>query len=124
MQTKMIKQIATVAVYVEDQQKALEFWTQKAGFEVYANHPMGPAANWIEVGPKGAGSRLVLYPRTMMKNWQEQKASIVFECDDIHQTYERMAANGVTFLQAPNQMAWGTYATFEDVDGNQYLLKG
>jgi lactoylglutathione lyase len=50
----MIKQIATVAVYVEDQEKALKFWTEKVGFEVYRNDPMGPGGNWIEVGPKDA----------------------------------------------------------------------
>jgi len=72
----MIKEIATVAIYVEDQQKSLEFWTQKVGFEVRANHPMGPNANWIEVGPKNARSRLVIYPKVIMPDWPEKKPSI------------------------------------------------
>lgn len=49
----MIKQIATVAIYVEDQQKAKTFWSEKVGFEVVANHPMGPNSFWLEVAPKG-----------------------------------------------------------------------
>ncbi|BCJ86328.1 VOC family protein [Effusibacillus dendaii] len=120
----MIKQIATVAVYVEDQQRALQFWTDKVGFEVFANHPMGPNANWLEVGPKGAQSHLVIYPRAMMPNWQELKASIVFECEDIQGTYRQMSDNGVEFLEEPKAMAWGTYARFKDPDGNEFLLKG
>ncbi len=64
----MIQTIATAAVYVEDQQKALAFWTQQVGFEVHREKPMGPDASWIEVGPAGAASCLVLYPRSMMED--------------------------------------------------------
>jgi len=120
----MIKQIATVAIYVEDQEKALAFWTETMGFTVYRNQPMGPAGNWIEVGPPGVETRLVLYPKSMMPNWAELKPSIVFECDDIEQTYADLAAKGVKFLEAPQKMAWGTYARFEDPDGNVFVLKG
>lgn len=119
----MIRHIATAAIYVEDQQAALEFWTDKAGFEVRQNHPMGPTANWIEVGPKGAETCLVLYPKSMMPNWTEMKPSIVFECSNIQQTYEEMKAKGVTFLGDLEVMQWGTYARFTDTDGNEFLLK-
>lgn len=44
----MIRKISTVAVYVEDQQKAKEFWTKKVGFKVMAEHPMGPNAFWLD----------------------------------------------------------------------------
>ncbi|RJG22630.1 VOC family protein [Paenibacillus thiaminolyticus] len=120
----MIKQIATVAIYVEDQQQAKRFWTEQVGFTVTTEHPMGPNAMWLEVAPAGGGSRLVLYPKSMMKGWEEQKASIVFECDDIMSTYATMKANGVEFNGEPNEMQWGTYASFSDPDGNQFLLKG
>jgi lactoylglutathione lyase len=120
----MIKQIATVAVYVEDQQKALSFWTEQVGFEVTANRPMGPNASWIEVAPKGAQTRLVIYPKAMMPNWNELKASIVFECENIMGTYEALKANGVDFLEEPQQMPWGTFVRFKDLDGNEFLLKG
>ncbi len=120
----MIKQIATVGVYVEDQQAAVSFWTEKVGFEVRRNQPMGPEASWIEVGPKGAQTCLVIYPKKLMPNWAELKPSIVFECDDIHGTYEQMKANGVTFLEELKTMQWGTYARFADLDGNEFLLKG
>jgi predicted enzyme related to lactoylglutathione lyase len=119
----MINQIATVAIYVEDQQKSLEFWTEKAGFEVRRNQPMGPAGAWIELAPPGAQTCLVIYPRSMMPQWKELKPSIVFTCDNINETYERMSSKGVKFLEEPKSMAWGTYARFQDVDGNEFLLK-
>ncbi|MBT2759197.1 VOC family protein [Mesobacillus foraminis] len=119
----MIKKIATVAVYVEDQQKAKTFWTEKVGFDVVANHPMGPNAFWLEVAPKGADSCLVIYPKSMMKGSENLKASIVFQCDDIRSTYEQLKANGVEFAGEPQEMQWGTFAQFKDEDGNEFLLK-
>lgn len=119
----MIRQIATVAVYVDDQQAAKKFWTEKVGFEVVAEFPMGPSAFWLEVAPKGAQTRLVLYPKSMMKNWNELKASIVFECDNVMEEYEKLKANGVEFKGEPQKMQWGTYVQFKDEDGNEFLLK-
>ncbi|EST53261.1 hypothetical protein T458_20645 [Brevibacillus panacihumi W25] len=119
----MIKEIATVAVYVEDQQKAKRFWTEKVGFEVIADHPMGPHAHWLEVATKGAQTRLVIYPKSMMQGSENMKASIVFACDDCLGTYETMKTRGVEFLGEPNQMQWGTFVQFKDEDGNTFLLK-
>ena len=79
----MIQQIATVAVYVDDQERALEFWRDRMGFEMRRRESIGKAGSWLEVAPKGAGSRLVLYPKSLMTNWQQLKPSIVFECDDL-----------------------------------------
>ncbi|AIE59048.1 VOC family protein [Bacillus methanolicus] len=120
----MITKIATAAVYVEDQQKAKAFWTEKVGFEVFRETPMGPGGSWLEVGPKGAETALVLYPKAMMKGWEQMKPSIVFVCDDIQSTYEKMKANGVQFEGEPKQMQWGTFVTFLDEDGNTFVLKG
>lgn len=62
---------------------------------------MGPEASWLEVAPKGAETRLVIYPKAMMKGSEQMKASIVFECEDIFGTYEKMKTNGVEFLGEP-----------------------
>ncbi len=64
----MIEHIATVAVYVEDQQKSLDFWTEKVGFTAHRDDPMAPNARWIEVGPEGARSCLVIYPKPMRRS--------------------------------------------------------
>jgi lactoylglutathione lyase len=120
----MIKRIATVTIYVEDQDQALRFWTEQVGFTVHADHPMGPSGRWIEVGPAGAETKLVLYPRALMTHWTELKPSLVFLCDDIESTYQRMKENGVVFQGEPNKMPYGTFAVFKDLDGYEYVLKG
>ena len=120
----MVQRIATVAVYVEDQDRALEFWRDRVGFEVRRQESMGNLGIWLEVAPKGADSRLVLYPRAAMPNWHDLKPSVVFECDDIHAASESLRDRRVEFVGEPRKMAWGTYATFRDVDGNEVLLRG
>ena len=67
----MIKNIATVGVYVDDQKKALQFWTDKIGFELRKSIDMGNGMTWMEVGPTGADSCLVLYPKKRMTNLAE-----------------------------------------------------
>ena len=119
----MIDAIATVAVYVEDQERSLAFWTQQVGFTVRITRPMGPAGSWIEVGPPDATSCLVLYPKAIMPDWAERKPSIVFRCDDVERTYREMADRGVHFSQPPQQMPWGPFALFDDVDGNTFGLR-
>lgn len=64
----MISHLNTVSIYVEDRDKALDFWTQVVGFIVRRSEAMGPNARWIEVGPREAHTCLVIYPRSMMSN--------------------------------------------------------
>lgn len=119
----MITNVATVAVYVDDQQKAKEFWTNKVGFEVFAEFPMGPNAYWLEVAPPNAQTHLVIYPKSMMQGHENMKASIVFSCENVSETYETMKAKGVVFKDEPKTMQWGTFVQFIDEDGNEFLLK-
>ena len=115
--------IATVAVYVEDQKKALAFWTAQVGFMVHRKQSMGPGGDWLEVGPKDGESRLVLYPRTLVDDWAQRKPSVVFECEDIHATHQQLAARGVTFTQPPKAMPWGLFAIFLDNEDNWFGLR-
>src|SRR5947209_4182061 len=112
----MITSIKTVAVYVTDQQRALEFYTGKLGFEVRRNQPMGPGGNWVEVSPPGSQTCVVLYPRAMMAGWESLKPSVVFGSEDIAATHGELSARGVSFTQAPATLPWGTYAKFTDPD--------
>src|ERR671923_308171 len=119
----MIRKIATAAVYVEDQRKALEFWTNQVGFKVKREKAMGSQASWIEVGPSDAESSLMIYPKSMMQDWAERKPSIVFECENVQKTFEDMRAREVQFTQEPKAMPWGSFAIFLDSEGNWYGLR-
>jgi lactoylglutathione lyase len=116
----MLGPIKTVCAFVEDQQRALEFYTQKLGFELRRKETMGPTANWLEVAPPGAQTSLVLYPKAMMTNWQEMKPAVVFHCADVEATCRQLEANGVRIPMPPTPMAWGVFAKFADPDGNEF----
>ena len=83
-----------VCIYVDNQERAIEFYTKKLGFEVAVTHSMGPQGNWVELVHNRGQLRLVPYPRSMMPDWQERKPSIVFSCEDVSALYEELSARG------------------------------
>ena len=93
----MIKQIATVGLYVEDQPAAEKFWQEKIGFEVKNKKEMGNGLYWLEVAPPGAETALVVFPKKLMPNYAELKPSIVFNTSDIEATCATLKQNGVAF---------------------------
>lgn len=118
----MIGSIKTAAVYVSDQQAAIDFYTNKLGFEIKKEHQMGSGARWIEVAPPGAQTHVVLYPRNMMDGWESMKPSIMFGTTNVEASHGELEAKGVKFTQAPTKMNWGTFAKFMDPDGNEFVI--
>lgn len=121
----MIKRAATVSVYVSDNDEALDFYVNKLGFEKREDVPMDDQGNrWIEVAPSGAETRVVLTKG--YADWTPEKvgqfANITFETDDIQKTYEELKGRDVEFTQEPKEEFWGTYAMFQDQDGNSFVL--
>ena len=115
----MLGPIKTVGIYVEDQERSIDFYTGKLEFQIRRSMPMGPQARWIEVAPPGAQTALVLYPRSMMTNWADLKPSIVFHCEDVLETCEKLEKKGVQVRMQPTPMPWGTFAIIVDPDGNE-----
>ena len=117
-----VTRAGTVGVYVSDQDRALDFYVNKLGFEKRLDEPMGPEARWIEVAPTGAETRLVLFTPPGMEDRIGTFANVVFECDDLGATYEQLRGRGVEFSEEPNERPWGLWAQFKDVDGNEFGL--
>lgn len=118
--------IGKITLYVEDQEKAKEFWIDNIGYELKIEQAMGPDAKWIEVGSKDQGlPTLVLYSKSMM---EQQKPSnvchptILFTTTNIDSSYEKMKQNGVKVGEL-QKMPYGNMFTFYDQDGNEYLLR-
>lgn len=119
----MINKIASVSIYVDDQDAAVDFWTKKIGFQVVKDTQMGPQFRWLEVAPKGAETVLVLFSKAAMPNHNEMKPSLVFNCDDVDKVYEELKNKGVTFEGQPQNMGFGKFVSFFDESGNQFGLK-
>lgn len=118
----MITGADTVGIFVSDQDRALEFYTDKLGLEKRADEPMGDGPRWIEVAPRGAETRLVLFTPPGFEDRIGTFSNVVLKCDDIHATHEELRGRGVEFTQGPSQQPWGMWAQFKDVDGNEFGL--
>ena len=118
--------INLTSVLVDDQDKALRFYTEVLGFAPKHDIPLG-AHRWITVvSPDEAdGTELVLEPDEHPAA-RPFKAALVedgipftsFAVDDVHGEYERLTARGVRFTQPPTPMGPVTTAVLDDTCGN------
>ena len=111
---------------VDDQEKALRFYTEKLGFVKKADMPMGPFRWLTVVAPEGAeGVELVLNPGGFPPSDVYQKAKFAagipsngFITRDIQAEYRRLKERGVVFRGEPTRMGPITAVLFEDTCGN------
>ena len=118
----MIGPVKTATASVRDQRRAEAFYTGVLGFVVRRRASIGPDAEWIEISPRGGETCLVLYPRSMMPDWEEKKPSLVFYCPDVEATVRELEGAGVRIRTAPTELPWGTFAVVLDPDDNELGL--
>ncbi len=113
--------IKIVSVPVSNQDRAKAFYVEALGFELVADNAMDPDQRWLQVAPKGSATALTLvtwFPsmaRGSMKG-------MVFETDDIEAAYGELSTRGVKFSSTIQTEFWGTFAPFDDPDGNGWVL--
>jgi catechol 2,3-dioxygenase-like lactoylglutathione lyase family enzyme len=118
----MIKAMKFVGVPVSDQQRALDFYTQKLGFRVITDQPFDDHQRWIELGVGRSGAGIALFTPDEHKNRIGTFTGISFVADDVKATFKDLKAKGVVFKQEPQEADWGTFAMFADPDGNTFVL--
>lgn len=121
----MIEGVGQVVIEVEDQQRALEFWTGTVGFELVRDTPYVEGERWIEVATRDKGVVLVLSPRRDGRPVAPEElptSNVFFRCDDLSRTREELSERGVVFPQPPIEQPWGWWSMFEDLEGNRFAL--
>jgi len=118
----MIKAMKFVGVPVGDQQRALEFYTEKLGFRVITDQPFDDERRWIELGIGRSSTGIVLFTPPGQEGRIGTYTGIAFMADDVKATSRELKARGVVFVQEPQEADWGTSAIFADPDGNQLVL--
>jgi catechol 2,3-dioxygenase-like lactoylglutathione lyase family enzyme len=114
------------SVYVDDQDKALAFYTDVLGFVKKTEVPLGEYRWLTVVSPEDPdGTELVLEPdahpaaKTFKKALFEDGIPLTsFAVDDVRAEYERLRALGVRFHREPTEMGPVTIAVFDDTCGN------
>lgn len=120
----LVSRIGQVSIPVGDQDRALDFYTNKLGFKVTLDAPMGENERWIEVEIPGAETRLVLYAAEAHKNRIGTFSDIMFNSPSLAETYRELQERGVEIRQPPTTEYWGSYLIFADPDGNSFLVSG
>ena len=118
----MIKQIKFISVPARDQNRALDFYTEKLGFTIITDQPFGAKQRWIELRIPKAETRLVLFTPEGHEERVGTFTGVSFECADIDLTYRELLAKGVVFDEPPKKQPWGTFTTFKDSEGNGFVL--
>lgn len=132
----MIEKMSHATIYVIDQQKALEFYRDKLGFEVRTDSTMYEGFRWLTVGPKNQPDfEIVLFEikpgpmfdeesvkqlRTLVENGK--LGAGVFGTSDCHATYKELKSKGVEFMSPPAERPYGIEALFKDNSGNWFSL--
>lgn len=122
--------IVVSSIFVDDQDKALAFYTTKLGFVKKTEIPLGTAKWLTVVAPDDRdGTELLLEPDShpavgpfKMALVQDGIPFTSFAVDDVHTEYERLRAEGVVFTQPPVRMGPVTTAVLDDTCGNLIQL--
>jgi catechol 2,3-dioxygenase-like lactoylglutathione lyase family enzyme len=134
----MKQRLATVNVWVHDQDEAVAFYTQKLGMEVREDVTLAEMGNfrWVSVGHPGQpGVALALMklmgPPMIDAQAAEKLAEVVgmgiagglfFETDDCRGDYEELKARGVEFQEEPTDRPYGIDCAMRDPSGNNIRL--
>jgi predicted enzyme related to lactoylglutathione lyase len=122
--------IKLTSVYVDDQEKALRFYTEVLGFAKKADFSQGPY-RWLTVGsaeePDGTQLQLALNNNPAAKAYQQalfqqNQPAAMFFTDDVKGDYERIKAGGGEFTMPPTAVTGSTIAMLKDTCGNLIQL--
>jgi catechol 2,3-dioxygenase-like lactoylglutathione lyase family enzyme len=130
--------IANAQLWVQDQDEALAFYTDKVGLEVRADVTVPELGNfrWLTVGPAGQTEVSIVLmaipgPPVMDADTAEQvralmakgfAGTIFLTTDDVHSSYEELKGRGVDFVEQPEERPYGIDSAFRDPSGNNVRL--
>jgi predicted enzyme related to lactoylglutathione lyase len=122
--------IKVTSVYVDDQDKALRFYTEVLGFTKKTDFSQGPF-RWLTVAspeePEGTELQLALNSNPAAKAYQQAmfqqgQPAAMFYTDDVKGDYERTKARGAQFTMPPTDVTASTIAMLHDTCGNLIQL--
>ncbi len=131
----MINAITHSAIYVLDQDEAVDFYVGKLGLEINTDADLG-FMRWLTVNPPGQPDRQILLERPGPPAHDDATAeqvrelvtkgamglTAIFTTEDIQKTYEDLKAKGVEFTEEPTERFYGTDCGIRDPFGNNIRL--
>jgi uncharacterized glyoxalase superfamily protein PhnB len=127
----MIDSIGGIVIFVSNQARAIEFYTQKLGFDVKGEYPY-KNTKWVEVAPKNSTTTISLMEPNadMMTNEEIEQArkeigtmtSLWFYTKNINDTYKELQEKGVNITEPKKQDWGGIMSQIKDQDNNILTL--
>jgi lactoylglutathione lyase len=118
--------ISVVTLFVNDVDRAVDFYTKKLGWEKTMDVPMGEGgevSRWVTVAPKGHEVAFTL--STGMPDGTGKPggmSGVIMEVDDVFKTRDDLTKQNVEFTEGPRTEPWGGWAVFKDSEGNEHGL--
>lgn len=125
----MKQQIFQITLVVKEYDEAIEFYTQKLGFNLLEDSVLTETKRWVRIAPNGSNECCMLLAKAVN---EDQKRSIgnqtggrVFlflSTDNFQRDFELLIKNGVQIVREPVMETWGRVAVFADLYGNLWDL--
>jgi predicted enzyme related to lactoylglutathione lyase len=122
----VLEKVVYTSVFVTDQDRALDFYTNVLGFEKRAENPTPVGPRFLSIGLKDQEFQLVLWPGTPGQGepvGDRMPAAYTIETADCRKAVEVLESRGVTFETGVLEFPWGYLAVFTDPDGNRLQVR-
>lgn len=125
----MKQRLAQIAIVVDDYDKAIDFYTQKLGFDLLEDTVLSETKRWIRVAPHGSTECGLLLAKAVgeaqisrIGNQTGGRVFLFLYTDDFWRDYRNYTEQGIRFVREPIIESYGTVAVFEDIFGNLWDL--
>lgn len=122
----MINQVGQIMVYVNNQDNAVKFWTEKVGFTVISEEDNGQGMRWIEIAPSpSAETSIILHNKEFIAKMSPElhlgTPSLMFFTDNIENLYQDFTNKQITVGEMVT-MPSGKVFNFADDEGNYFAV--
>ncbi|QIC05482.1 VOC family protein [Brevibacillus sp. 7WMA2] len=122
----MINKVGQIMLYVNNQDEALQFWTEKVGFSVVSEEDNGQGLRWIEIAPTNeAGTSIILHNKELIAKMQPElnlnTPSLMFFSEDLDKLYKDFSDKKITVGEIVS-MPSGRVFNFADKEKNYFAV--
>ncbi|MFI8710177.1 VOC family protein [Bacillus sp. NPDC077411] len=122
----MINKVGQVMLYVNNQDEAVNFWTEKVGFSVISEEDNGQGMRWIEIAPTNdAETSIILHDKELISKMEPKlnlgTPSLMFFSKNLDKLHNDLSNKNVTVGEIVN-MPSGRVFNFADSEGNYFAV--
>ncbi|MEK3886767.1 VOC family protein [Bacillus sp. FSL K6-3431] len=122
----MINKVGQIMIYVNNQDEALKFWTEKLGFSVVSEEDNGQGLRWIEIAPTmEAETSIILHNKKLIAKMEPElnlnTPSLMFYSENIDKLYKDFSDKNITVGEIVS-MPTGRVFNFADNEENYFAV--